>query len=422
MHSSNSVAACSAGLQDYSDYRGDIMPMGVGDIDVNAIPGSMRGLMTGNEISKGAIENQIKNIERQYAPVTVPAEAASKLAYANLVGPQFLAKMMGNQDIVASLKQPQRENILRLIYGGGIGQQSGNNMMANNMPKPQNPFLQLLSGLTGGMSDRMFGRQPMQTGPMQTPQMTQTQSVQNGSGVVMPPATNAPVPLPLRPESEATNPDYFETAGKAAGIKEEGRESGTLRAKAINELDQQYEQAEKAEQPVDHLIDISQNPVFMNMRNKVPFFQDKQLKMLAKTGTPEEQKLIGDFITSTMNAVANTVNSFAGGALAKEFDIGEKMKISPDDTWNVMTGKLESVGTFAQILKEKSRIASEIMQNQHVSRGRAWQLASKQVDGNRIRADIRERLTPKVTIRNKKTGEVITISASEAREKYGVGS
>jgi len=60
-------------------------------------------MMGTNALTKSNLENQIKKVEAQYAPITAQAQAASKLAYANLMGPQFLAKMLGNPDIAAML-------------------------------------------------------------------------------------------------------------------------------------------------------------------------------------------------------------------------------------------------------------------------------------------------------------------------------
>lgn len=56
------------------------MPMGVGDIDVNAIPGNMQGLITANEISKGALENRMNMLKNQYYPTDIQSQINNRNA------------------------------------------------------------------------------------------------------------------------------------------------------------------------------------------------------------------------------------------------------------------------------------------------------------------------------------------------------
>jgi hypothetical protein len=406
--------------------------------DVGPGGGLVTSMMGTNALTASNLENEINKVKAKYAPLTTQAEAASKLAYANLMGPQFLAKMLGNPDIAANLSDPQLKNAIGTTYGAATGQGTGNAMM-RNMPQQggmqdplQNPIMALIAkGIQSlrGQGGQQQGGQPQGNNflnsPVMSPQDRQAvnqlqpgQSYQiqgnqpQGSGAVMrDDGSVQPQPMRTTPnpnisfdqngqpvlKDENAGQSYFEKAGTQAGIKEELKELGGQRAKAIGDLDEQYQQAIQAEVPVQHLMDMTQNPVFMNMRNKIPFFQDKQLNILAKTGTPEEQKLIGDFITTTMNAVANTVNSFGGRALVKEFDVADRMKISPNDTWNVMVGKLGSIGTFNEMTKQRARIASQLMQKEHINRGDAMQRADKMVDGAAIRKSIENKLNPKPT-------------------------
>lgn len=379
-----------------------------------------------NALRGDQLQNEIKRVQAQYAPLTTQAEAASKLAYSNLMGPQFISKMMANPDIVANLPEDQRRAMLNMIYQSGMGQRTGNailsgipqNQSGQTLPQNSNPFMQLLRNVAPGVGDivgdigNIFGMGG------QTPSVSQQQSPQQMQSPIMPPAQQNPLMRPgeysvVQPDGTLGQPTqawqqantqqvprdetYFEKAGRESGVKKEREELGGIRAKAIDEMDQQYQQAVQAGVPIQHLMDISQNPTFMNMRSKIPFFQDQQLKMLAKTGTPEEQKIIGDFISTTTQAVANTVNSFGGRALVKEFDVGERMKISPNDTWNAMIGKLGSIESFNEMTKQRSRIASQLMQKEHLNRGDALERADKMVDGKAIRQKIENSLSPKPT-------------------------
>ena len=105
-----------------------------------------------NALRSDQLENQIKKVQAQYAPMTVPAKAMSEMAYASLLGPQFMAKMMGNQDIVANLPggDPQRQAIINMITNaasgqGAAGNQLRQNVMGQNIPgqvaaQKSNPF------------------------------------------------------------------------------------------------------------------------------------------------------------------------------------------------------------------------------------------------------------------------------------------
>lgn len=186
-----------------------------------------------------------------------------------------------------------------------------------------------------------------------------------------------------------------EQKGQAAGVEEEGRKLGGYRADAINELDMQYGQLLQTTAPLDHLVDIIKDPNFMHLRDRIPFYQDKQLQLLSKTGTPEEQKMIGDFITSAGSTIATAIQLFKGSAIEKEFDLENEMNISPNDTWNTMVGKLESLETYKHLIMQRNRIAVKIMEKEHLNKGDALEKADKEVHGDEIRKTIREQLNPK---------------------------
>ena len=175
----------------------------------------------------------------------------------------------------------------------------------------------------------------------------------------------------------------------------EGEKLGGYRADAINELDTQYGQLLQTGAPVDHLVEMVKDPTFMNLKDKIPFFQDKQLAVLSKIGTPEEQKAIGDFFSTVGSTVASAVQTFKGSALEKEFDLENQMNVGPNDTWNVMVGKLESLETYKELIKKRNRAAVKLMQEKHLNKGDALEQADKLVKGDEVRKEIRNRLKPK---------------------------
>ncbi len=364
---------------------------------------AMRGL---NALTQSNLENQIKSVQAQYAPLTTQAQAFSKLAYANLMGPQFMAKLLNNPDIAANLTKDQLNNALKTIYSAGTTGATGTSGSVF-MPQgtPQIPISNSNSlssmlinrfkslGLSEGGSPSL--QSDAQPSPQYQPQpQAQTQPVLsqpnvgqvNQTGIT--PENNQTIPAePVIPDS-GTN-TYFEKAGRAAGIKKEGEELGKQRALAIGDLGKQYVQDSEAMAPLIHLGELTNSPVFAKLKSENPLFLSMQQKALSKIGTPEEQKIIGDFIVSTKTAIANTVNSFHGRAMAKEFDFANMMKVSDNDTLGTMIGKLESLMTFKQATMNRNEIARDLMSAPyHMNEGDAYQQANKSVDMQAIRKNI----------------------------------
>jgi len=78
----------------------------------------------------------INAIKEQYMPITTQAEAASKLAYANLLGPQFVAKILGNENLLAGMGDPNAKAALSHVLNAGMGQGTGLNFL-NQIPQGQ---------------------------------------------------------------------------------------------------------------------------------------------------------------------------------------------------------------------------------------------------------------------------------------------
>jgi hypothetical protein len=387
----------------------------------NAPAGSfLEGFGKANAISDQLLQNQIKSIQAKYAPLTTQADAASKIAYAKLMGPQFLSKLMGNEDILANMTPDQRNQALQIIYKTGSGQSTGNALLNNEL---NSDYTQQDSSLTGYLTSKLRNlfdgrqndelQQPSQqinalSHPSQQvnlPQMKPGQSYTN----------NTSFPQEVSVQEQSPNYDFFTQSGKEQGKKQQEIELGKARGQSIADLGKQYAKDLEAMEPLNRLKQLSQSPTFINMRKNIPFFQGLQLNALSKIGNPEEQKIIGDFIVDTRNAVANTVNSFDGRAMAKEFDFANTMKINDNDTLNVMLGKLESLISFKQASMERNKIARELMKN-HMDEGDAYEQANKQVNMENIRNNIASQLPFPIKIKNKKTGETKLVTVKEYNE------
>lgn len=414
---------------------------------------SMRGI---NALTDSNLGNVIKGVQAKYAPITVPAEAASKLAYANLMGPQFLAKLMGNQDILGNLSGDQFQNMMRLVYGAGTGQTTGNALVNNpgllaaiqNQISPQNNSLlgnivrNVKNAFGLGDSQNASPTNALLTNPNLSQQdranITNMQPGQSytiqGTGAGMNNNPNSGYSYDQNGNNVRATPEQIdqianagsatlpntpaENAGEYAKTKALRAEQGKIIANDINELDKQYEGALKLDIPLNSMEKIITDPVFQNMR-KFPFFQGLQLNAKAKVGTPEEQKIIGKFITESKRLQADTVNSFAGRALVKEFDIANQMKIDDKDSFGVILGKYPAIREYNEFTKQRSRIASQLMNQKKMTRGDALEQADKMVNGAAIRSEIEKSLDYPIQVKNIKTGQSMTMPASQAR-KLGV--
>lgn len=377
---------------------------------------------------------EIKRAEAKYAPLTTQANAISKLAYSNLMGPQFLAKMLGNPDIAANLTPEQIKNIIKSAYGAGSGQQVANSLLMNNQQNQSSmldqfgPFGQFIKGIRNAFK---FGQNPnaqqnnaltnnnpsqnvdlsnMQPGQSYTNNSSSPQAVTfkgqgnnpsssyeydaNGNNVVASPQVVSDIANRPRNENEDT---YFEKSGRAAGIKKEGEQLGIARGKAIEDLGQQQLDLSNSGIILDRLIGITQNPEFQKMRDQIPYFQDKQLWHLSKKGTKEQQNMIGDLISTAQAFKASTVNSFRGKALEKEFNLADKIKIDENDTIGVIQGKIRSLKTLKEIAESKNDIIIDLMTEKHMNLGDATKKANKMINTSAIEKEVDMVLNPQPT-------------------------
>lgn len=400
----------------------------------------LSGIQAGMQIAKTPFDlqhqiyaNQLAKTQAQYAPLTVPAEAASKLAYANLMGPQFIAKLMANPEILANIPDPQKRALLNLVTGSGTSPLSNpflNNPLVQNQIGATNPFQQNipLQQPRRGTNIPVTRREAVQSAPSgegqmftegqeftgRTPEETAAiNNMQPGESYTIPEA--APV-TERQAAIQRVGKTWAETTGEAAGIKEEAKALGKHRADAIADLDDSYQQALDASIPLNHMVEIVKNPLFQNLR-RYPGFQALQMNVKSQFGTPEEQELIGDFQATATKAVAQTVMGFRGRILDKEVSLSNQMKVSPKDTIHNMMGKLPSIVEFNEMVKQRSRIASNIMQKEHIQKGDALARADKMLNGDAIRKQVQKELenSQTITLRNPKTGEIKTIPLKEAR-------
>lgn len=407
------------------------LPQVVANVPIQG--GIMADMSAQNALSNQLLQNKILAAQAQYAPLSALGDASLKIAQARLIGPQFLAQMMRNPDVLANMTPDQRSQALQQFYQAGTGTNNilGNmiqNAGANNLlnsgggllgwitnkltnklntnPVPSgNAMGNAMGNAAGGTQSFQAAPNAMNTSPFLNNIGSGSAPSAQSSGFPMASAASKTMPQNLsaslgdqQGNSALSSPDqFFQNVAQAQGLVSEGQESGKLRADTMKELGEQYQQGMNNMIPLNHLMQMVNTPDFANMRSQIPFYQDKQLQALSKIGTPQQQKMIGDFITSAKQAVANTINSFHGRILDKEVGLANQMKINENDTWATMLGKLSALASLQQEVNQRNYATNQIMANQHVNYAQAVQMADQAVNGDAIRSQINDTLNPKPT-------------------------
>lgn len=430
-----------------------------------------------NSLANDMILRKINQIKKQYAPLTAQAEAASKLAYANLMGPQFLAKIMQNSGALANLTEEQKNKALSAIYqagsgqgtganvfgsmgqnfGGvpsqGIGDQAGNALSGWFSKKLQNVFNSPGSAVNPQVPAVMQGIAHVESGGAKNPYAlvgphTGKMGRAIGKYQVMeaniPEWTKQALGQSLTPEQFLSSPDaqekvaaymvnkhlqagdtpqdvgsrwltgkpldqagnakdlygttaekyvkkmeegmspipegtYAKNTGNYLGTVKQGEKAGEYRAQALKDVGESQLGLSNSGVALDRMANIVKSPTFQEMRTKIPFFQDKQLKYLMVNGTPEQKKMIGDFIATGENIIASGVQAFGGKPLVREFDLMKRQKISESDPVHVAEGKLQSLITLHDIMEKKGELISDLLKKGY-DEAEAVKIANKKID------------------------------------------
>jgi len=430
-----------------------------------------------NSLANENLLRQMNAIKKQYLPTTMQAEAASKLAYANLMGPQFLAKIMGNDSALANMSESQKRSALEKIYQAGSGQGGTNalgQMGGGGFSGIGQPSTNSLSGWIANKLKDAFGSTPQKNAlamggsasnpaqfnpPSEYSQppaardtgMSQVNSGGYGTSAdaddgidheydsfihdwITTPAgqrelakgEDAVIPTPeefhaMKQGRPSMNMDmrggqqpksYAEKTGEYKGIVEEGQESGKIRAKQREELDNIIFNAETNQQTLDEVSDILGSPEFEEIRN-VPLAGQHELSYYAKEGTPQQQQMVGRFYTLTGNLIKDASRDFAGQFRKGEQQLLNGMKPSPSDTVDSAKGKTESLSVLNKMLTERARLTSHLMDQYHVSKLQASEMADNKVNGKEIRKQVHDRLNP---VRSNPSNDDIDFTA----QKYGM--
>ena len=403
-----------------------------------------------NSLANDMILRQMNQIKRQYLPSTLSAEAASKLAYANLMGPQFMAKLLQNPGAVANMGDSAAKQAIQRVVGAGMGQGTGNALM--QLPQmPQGvgqPSTNTFSGWLQNSLKGLMGANAQKNGnalggsasnPSQynaPPKMADAPaprshpSARPTGGVSIegeqwydkdgnPVYGDEPEPtMDLELTKGQRPPSYAENTGRYEGTVEEGKVLGKHRADVINEIGEQQLALSNTGANLDRIIEDINDPKFMELRKDFPFYQDMQLTALSKVGSPEQQEMIGNFIADVKSFAGATVNSFKGQSMKREFDYADQLKPNENDTVNTARGKLTALKALKEIAEQKNDIILDLTQNQHMNLGDAVKQANKMVDVKAIDRDVKKLTSPMITLKDPKNpGITIRLPLWEARQR-----
>lgn len=406
-----------------------------------------------------------------YAPKKLQADIASKLAYANLMGPQFLAKLMGNENILPNIPDAQKQSILGLLINAGTTakvtppanptstennnqngllqslektyhdfiknnsnqpqnnnanseysyDQNGNNIIASpdevnqagNQSNLQSENGQVKQAVSAWMQSPEAEAQAQKDGMMKVPAVEELMNWyknQPQQGVAPLTQSTPTVTTPQQPKT------YAENVGEYKGIVEEGQEAGKIRANDIKDLNDVAFNANTMQGTLDQLSKIVNSPEFRQIR-QIPLAGQHEIGWYAKFGTPAQKRMVGNLLSEQGQVVVNAAGQFKGAFRVGEQSLINTIKVNPGDMPDVASGKLQAMSLMNQMISQRSALTAKIMEEKHVSKGKAMEMADKLVDGQKIREKIDNSIL--ISVKNKKTGEKKTMSLSEAR-KLGV--
>lgn len=406
--------------------------------------GILAGMNALNDYVNNRTLTNINRIKEQYAPQLTEADIKSKNAYAQLVGLQPMSKVLASMPGFSSLSEDQKNALVQRLYNAGANGSPNSLAQMPSMQQTQQPntLLGNLLNKVGGIfghSDFGMPSKPQNSLAGLSQQTMQAPS-QNAiphpvSPTAIPAQTQQPQSIddlymkwmnsPKGKESIANNPYYYPTPkemaqdlagkpmemelttgnapktiaqkqGEYEGTVAYGKESGKNRAEAQKDIGEQLLGLSNSGAVLDRMTNIVKNPTFQNMRNNIPYFQDKQLGWIKLNGTPEEKRLIGDFTTTAENYIASTVQSFRGKPLVREFDLAQRQKITDKDSVQAAEGKLRASIALKKIAEQKLNLVNDFI-DRGDTEAKAIQKANKLIDVSKIEQETNALLRNKPT-------------------------
>jgi hypothetical protein len=446
-------------------------------------PGQMNPF---HQALSAGMENYEKTVKNAYLADQLKAKIASQSTYANLMGPQYIASLLKNPDVVASMKHPEKD--LETVENAGMAATVGATGQQGNT---QGGGSSLLSNLGDWMHRKIFGDQ--QAAQQQQAQQVQQQNAQqqaptgkpvgptmragsegtatdawveqksreaaastagyddnNPTGnqqqqtAVAPPAGPANNEQELNAQINApydkTGMDYAvdtsskeagygpkkktwaEKAGENAGVIEEGKKMGDIRATAVDDLSKQYTSLVGLRDTYDSLQKILTSPVLEHIK-QLPITGRHEIGWYSKNGTAEERNMATKLISSSRSLVSAAAPLFKGQFTNKDLQLLLETKVDEGDSIDGMKGKYESGKALVELNMKRALKSQELITNYHMNPAKAYQIADRMYKGDTIRAQVHNEVYPSVKVSRMVNGkkESKTVSRAEAR-RMGVSN
>lgn len=413
-------------------------------------------------------QTRINKAKADLAPWTESANAMSKLAYANLMGPQFISKLLANPGFVGNTPDDQLQFLREMVTKAGTGQGSGNSL--TSMPqytgvgqpstnsfsnRIKNAYHAFIGGGTNNSNSNALNTENSSNSdvygssdnlPIEFKALNAWKKSPEGikktreqGNNYMPDekelmdwyrsqTQNSPYSDPGRaastsaydtfPGRRENKNSYSKNTGEYLGTIKQGEEEGKYRAEAERDIGKAQLALSGSGAAQDELINIIKNPIWQHARDTFPGFQKQQLSILKVTGSPEFRKLAGEYSSATQAMIASQVAGMGNKHLVREYDLAEKQKINDSDTVESSEGKLTNAKNLHDIAVQKNKIIKNLLK-QGIDEAEAVEIANKKVDINKVRKATDKLLERKIKIKNNKTGETREITVKEA-QKLGV--
>lgn len=275
---------------------------------------TMRGL---NSLSNENTLRKINEIKQQYTAITAQADAAAKLAYANLMGPQFLAKIMGNDSALANMSENQKRSALSQIYRAGTGQGIGNAFSQQQSMGAGTSQGPLTSWITSKLKDAFNHTKPainnLNAPAPQIPMVPQQQTPMQPQSLGQSPQATAASPMTYanaHGDNDLVNTAFHEWLNSPEGVQEVAKgESANIPDE--KEIVDWYKNKIASQAPAGNAAPQSATPVpQMSTTGTAPTYAENTgtYKGLVSEGE-QTGKIRAQDIKSLNDAVFNTENN-----------------------------------------------------------------------------------------------------------------
>lgn len=345
---------------------------------VNPLSGVISGLLKG---AQTAPEIYKSYQQAKYAPLTLQADAYSKLAYASLMGPQYIAKLLSNPDIAAQLGDEQIAALLKTATTPAINNSINPISLALRNQKPGEAVTNTSNQAVEIPSNNINrGYEYDKNGQNVTATETEINALAN---------------TPVTKEDEKWG-KYQKNVARARGIAAQGEEAGKLRAQDADKLNTTVLDAQN---DLANLNLIGQDLIDPEMEKikTFPIGGHFELAYYAAKGTPRQKELIGNIRTGLKNSILGSSTQFKGAFRPGEQQLLESGLPNENDTLDTMKGKWEATTQLKKMLLERSKTVAKLESN-GIDKSDAIDIADQMVNGDQIRKAVHAQMYPKKTI------------------------